>query len=302
MASPFFRACFFVPVLAALASLVGCNGTAGGSSGDPHVKPNPTEYGAGEKIHNIIGPATWFNTSNMFSVGCKSPGATTHYTTGQVVTAVDRFDETGTGATGNIYIQDIPLDGADPPPYSGAEVFAPSYTPPDLQPYPGDVVDFLGSFTEFLGPSAGLFPECKTLPEIEGDITLRFENGAVTPLTIVKAGTDATRFDPIRGYTNARQWLGMLVRIEGVSLPAGPVCQSNCPNPNCEHCRYNVGIDTGGGIEQGDQFTMSNELFDLKNEGPPFPSTGTSFKAITGIVTYFYGFNIAVRSIDDIEM
>ncbi len=286
----------------AAAALFACNGTDSGTSGDPHVKPNPTEYGSGEKIHDIVGPATWYNTSNMMSLGCKSPQPTIHETTGQAVVAVDNYDETGTGQNGNIYIEDMPLDGSDPPPYSGAEVFAPSYTPPDLHVYPGDVVDFLGEFTEFLGPSVGLFGECRSLPEIEGDISLRFENHPLAPLTIVKAGTDPSRFDPNRGETNARQRLGKLVRVEGVSLPNAPVCAaSGCADTvSCTHCRYSVGMDTGGNIEASDAFGLSNELMDLKNAGPPI-AAGTQFKAVTGIVTYFYGFKIAPRSIDDFE-
>jgi len=287
-----------VPVVVAL---LGCNGTSGGGTGDPHVTPNPTVFGSGQKIHNILGPATWFNTMNMSSIACKSAGPTQHLTTGQAVVAVDDFDETGAGATGNVYIEDVPLDGNDPPPYSGVEVFAPSFTPPDHKAYPGDIVDFFGNFTEFLGPqSAGLFQGCRTLPEIEGNITPRFDGTPMAPLTLVQAGTDPKRWDALRGYSNARQWLGMLVRVEQVKLTDGAVCDTKCPNSDCSKCRYSAVLDIGGGIDSNDIFGIDNELFDLKGKGPPI-TPGRQFTAVTGIVTYFYGFKIAPRSIDDIE-
>jgi hypothetical protein len=46
--------------------------------------------------------------------------------------------------------------------------------------------------------------------------------------------------------------------------------------------------------------SISNELFDLKALGPPLAKDVT-FKAVTGIITYFYGFKIAPRSADDFE-
>jgi hypothetical protein len=57
----------------------------------------------------------------------------------------------------------------------------------------------------------------------------------------------------------------------------------------------------GGGFPGDDQVKLSNELFDLKNEGPPL-ATGTEFAAVTGVLTYFYGFKIAPRSAADFEL
>ena len=302
------RGSLAVVALALASAFAGCNGTDSGGTGDKHVKPMPNELGTGLKVHDVVGPATWIQTGNMSSTGCAIPQPKSKQLTGQVVVAVDNYDETGAGATGTVYIEDLYLDGTEPPPYSGLEVFSPSYTPPDLRVFTGDVVDSFGQLEEFLGPSASPFPECRTLPEFAADVSLRFESYAPpVPLTIVKPGmqTDYTRFDPIRGYANARQWLGMLVTMNDVYLDV-PTCsntQASCTD--CAHCplgRWSSTINIGGGITQNDLFTVSNELFDMNGKGPQIPAAATHFKSITGIVTYFYGFHIAPRSLDDIQM
>src|SRR5205085_5933834 len=120
-------------------------------------------------------------------------------------------DETGAGQTGNIYVQDYPADGELAKPFSGITIFAPAFSPPDLRVFEGDLVDSFGNFTEFLGPSSGPFGDCKTLPEFNGTLTFRFEDTPPEPLTVVADGATTERFAAIKGYANARQWLGMLV-------------------------------------------------------------------------------------------
>jgi hypothetical protein len=46
---------------------------------------------------------------------------------------------------------------------------------------------------------------------------------------------------------------------------------------------------------------ISNELFDLKNQGPVMEA-GTVLKSLTGVVTYFYGFKVAPRSAADLVL
>ena len=53
-------------------------------------------------------------------------------------------------------------------------------------------------------------------------------------------------------------------------------------------------------MDVGDYPKISNELYDLLNEGPAL-AQGVKLKSVTGIVTYFYGFKIAPRSPDDFE-
>ena len=46
------------------------------------------------------------------------------------------------------------------------------------------------------------------------------------------------------------------------------------------------------------QLQTGEALYDLKNDGPTLEAGGT-FSAVTGVLTYFYGFKIAPRSPDD---
>lgn len=269
----------------------GCGGHGSGDTGDPRTKPSPDVLGDGARIADLVGEATWYRADDMMSLQCSTPLDRQVSITGQVVSALDRFDETGEGAVGNIYIQDLPVD-APAAPYSGMTIFAPAFTPPDLRLFEGDVVDTFGNLQEFPGPTSGRFPNCRTLPEIGGTMRFRFEDGDLEPLTIVPAGAGYDRFAPVTGYANARQWLGMLVRLEGVAA-------SGAPN-DAASGRYSVSIDIGGGT-LADQITINNELFDLKSAGIQF-ATGTRLRSVTGVWTYFYGFHIAPRDASDIEL
>ena len=283
----------------------GCSGTSDGGTGDPIHKPTPSELGSGERVSDVVGEATWLDPKNMNSDNCAIPADTGVNLTGQVIVAVDTYDETNAGQTGNIYVEDVPEPGAAAVPYSGLTVFSPAFTPPDLRVFEGDVLDTFGTISEFPGPSTFIFGGCKTLPEATGTLSFRFENGYHEPVTIVSAGTDPARFDPIKSYAQSRQWIGMLVRIEGVSIVNAPYC-SGCPNNDCAQCpadwqdRMTVDIDVGGGIGADDVVTISNELFDLRKEGPPIVAP-KQFKSVTGVFTYFKTFHIAPRSAADFE-
>ncbi|NUP08989.1 MAG: hypothetical protein HOW73_23310 [Polyangiaceae bacterium] len=278
--------------LASLACAAGCEITSDGSSGDPQTDPTPGELGDGSRLYEVIQPASWYNPEDIESAACEVPSDHHVNVTGQVIVAIDRYDETGEGALGNIYIEDLFADDETPKPFSGVTVFGPAFTPPDLRLFNGDVVDTVGNLQEFLGPGAGKFGSCKTLPEIGGTMTFRFDHGPIEPVTVVPMNGGAARWENILGYENARQWMGMLVRIEGVIVQGTP---SNAGG------RYNVGIDMGGGISAEDAIKLSNELFDLEHEGPEL-ADGTQFNAVTGVITYFYGFKLAPRSIEDFEM
>jgi hypothetical protein len=265
-----------------LATLVlGCSGTGDGGTGDPASVPQPDKLGSGAQLSQLLGPATWLNENDKFSDNCAPPPDHVVQVTGTTIVALDKFDETGEGSNGNLYVQDTTQD---PPAFSGVTVFAPSFSPPDLRLAPGDVTDMFGVLQEFLGPSsAGLFGYCKTLPEIGGTMTFRFEAGPLTPKTIP--------IEDLKSYATARQWLGMLVRIESVRIADPPANSSG---------RYTAALDVGGGIAQPDVPKISNELYDIEGEGPPL-TQGATFSAMSGVITYFYGFKIAPRSPDDFE-
>jgi hypothetical protein len=280
--------------LAALPLIFGlaCNVTSDGGVGDPPSEPEADPLGSGLRVSDLVKEATWFEPDNLESTGCAYPGSRTANLTGQVIVAIDRYDETGDGARGNIYVEDVLDPDEDVVPFSGMTVFGPAFTPPDLRVFEGDVMDTFGVFVEFPGPSSGPFSYCATLPEIGGTMVFRFERSEpVRPFTVVRGDGDNSRWDPVKGYPNARQWLGMLVRFENVVVAT----------PEESGGRYAVPINMGGGLAGDDVVKISNELFDLKNDGPEL-SDGTQLKAVTGVITYFYGFKIAPRSIDDFEL
>lgn len=262
-----------------------CSGDPGegGGTGDPPSLPLADPCGGGLRMADVVGPATWLNPKDQMSKACTYPLDRKVSLAGLRLVAADHFDETGDGSTGNYYAQDACADVA---PYQGMTIYAPSFSPPDLRLFPGDVVDLLGNLMEFPGPSsAGLFPYCRTLPEVGGTLTYRFELGpTLAPQTIP--------ITDLKTYETARQWLGMLVKVEDVTI-AGKPYDSNG--------RYCGAMNVGGGIPQSDVPSICNELFDMKNLGPPI-ADGTKFKSVTGVVTYFYSFKISPRSADDFEL
>ncbi|MBI4703290.1 MAG: hypothetical protein HY744_19410 [Deltaproteobacteria bacterium] len=116
-------------------------------------------------------------------------------------------------------------------------------------------------------------------------MSFRFDGtgGAVRTIPVADLGT----------YKGARQWLGMLVRVEKVRLICSPYESSSG--------RYSIGFSAGQDDVPCDELpSVTNELFDLKGAGPPL-AQGDELAAVTGIVTYFYGVHIAPRSAADIE-
>jgi hypothetical protein len=276
----------FPPVCAILVVgvfVAGCGGTGDGGTGDPPSQPTADVCGSGARLSQILGDATWLDPADMSSLNCKHPPDQSVHVTGLTILTIDTYDETGSGQQGNIYVLDCA--GADPPAYSGVTVFDPSFSPPDLRLAPGDVADALGVLTEFPGPSGSEFNFCRTLPEIGGTLSFRFDRtGDVVPKSIPVSD--------LATYQSARRWLGMLVRVEGVTIAAAPYEKNG---------RYTVEISTGISSMVEDPVAISNELYDLKGLGPMLAKDAV-IGSVTGIVTYFYGFKIAPRSRDDIEL
>jgi hypothetical protein len=260
-------------------------GACGGGDGDQPSKPLANELGACGRLAKTIGPATWLDPADSMSAGCSMlPPARSVCLSGLSIVAIDDFDETGDGkSSGNYYVEDT---SADPPPYAGVTIFRPSFSPPDLRLAEGDVVDFLGSYTEFNGPSTFKFGYCRTLPELSGALTFRFDNNLpLTPKVIPLAD--------LKSYETGRPHLGTLVKLVNAQLDATGASNSNG--------RYTSGLEVGSIMNVADVPRVTNELFDLQTKGPPMPA-GAVFKSITGVVTYFGGFHISPRSAADFEL
>ena len=93
------------------------------------------------------------------------------------------------------------------------------------------------------------------------------------------------------GYDNARPFLGMLVTLKNVTLAAAGV--------NSEG-RYTAAINVGPVLATEVPY-IANELYDIQTEGPALDA-GTTFASVTGILTYFYSFDIAPRSPADLVL
>ena len=268
-------------ILAAL-SLGACSGGAG----DQPSKPDADPLGSCGRLSATLGEATWLEPDNALSDGCAAlPTDRKVCLSGLTVVAIDAFDETGDGkSSGNYYVEDT---SADPPPYAGVTIYRPSFSPPDLRLAEGDVVDFLGSYTEFNGPASFRFGYCRTLPELSGALKFRFDNNLEVPAKEIPL-LDLT------SYATGRSHIGTLVKVLGPQLSQdGPKSGSTG--------RYTSTFEVGAIANVADVPQLTNELFDLKAEGPPLAKSMT-FKSVTGIVTYFGGFHISPRSAADLEL
>jgi hypothetical protein len=269
--------------------LIGCGN---GTFGDQPSTPLANQYGDGTRLCEAaaapgvhpLGPAPWEVLGLTTQAPCPNesavPKTRSFYATGLTLVAIDSHDETGSGATGNFYTQDTTCAGK---PYSGVTIFGPSFSPPDLRLAENDVIDVLGTVEEFVGPSTARFHDCRTLPEASGTISFRFDSNGQPQPVVVPLSDFAT-------YAGARQWLGMLVKVEGLSITIAPQTTGG---------RYTAAFTTGAG--DGEDAKISDELYDIQKDGPTL-AVGTTFKSVTGIVTYFFGFHLAPRSAADFEM
>jgi hypothetical protein len=272
----------------ACALLVGCG--SGGNQGDAPSDPRANAYGDGARVHEIIGPATWLDPDDVESTSCVIPPDSSVRVTGVSVLALDAFDETGGGDTGNIYVQDaaLPADGL----YAGATTYGVGFSPPDLRVVPGDIVDLTGVFTEFPGPNVGKFEFCRTLPELSGTMEFRFEAAPSAPI-VVPASVFAS-------YEAARPYFGSLVTVQNLEL---------IDNPYESNGRYSIRFFAAPGLMDAEIPSITNELMDLEARvveltgNPKMVETeGLVLPAVTGIMTYFYGIHLAPRSADDVTM
>lgn len=274
-----------VPALITSATLLlGCSGAEPGDL-ERLPTPSPQIAGSGRRLTEVNDPASPWHP----------PDGTEVDVTGISVLAVDEYDETGDGASaGNLYAQDLPVDGATPP-HGGITLFDASFSPPTLRVAPGDVVDVRGTYDEFEGPSSAPF-DCldpkadpttcarATLPEIVGGtVSLRFEFQPAEPITIP--------LSELGSYETGRKWIGILVRVENVKAQS-----DGYKSPSG---RYSVRLDVAGVSDPKKLPTMTNALFDLESSGAPL-TTGSSYASVVGVVQYFFNFSVAPRSAADI--
>jgi len=263
--------------------LLSAAGCGGGGSGDELPAVKGSVLGRGRTLASLNDPANPRPSLNdVIQV------------TGLRVSFVDNFDETGGGATGNIFLQDFT---SPPGPYQGALAFKPSFSPPSFRTTIGDVVDVSGQYSEFQ-PNVDFLKKSRagwTTPELSGSLSLRFDAPYV-PLEPVEINP----VDFLK-YETGRPWLSMLVIAKNVKLNSDVVVPASG--------RSSADIFVGAGVSADINPTITNELFDLaayaasvKAERGIDTLAGIELESVVGFVTLFDKFHIAPRNADDIKL
>ncbi len=246
--------------LVALFALAACSSR----TGDPPAPYTANVLGAGQRLREVQDPALKLAGSNVTISTA-------------VVAAVDNFDETHDGKSrGTVYVQDADTGG----PLAAITLYSPSFQPTSLRLGPGDVVDMSGQYVEqtTIGSTVNFAPAF--LPQLnKPQVTFRFEVGAPQP-TVINVG-DLSTFD------TGRKWIGQLVTIQNVTVAGAPVSDSK--KTGRVTAALTADAKNGPGI--------SNELYDMPEAS--FPAN-TTFKSVTGLVTYFFNLKIAPRSAADL--
>ncbi|HEY2513810.1 MAG TPA: hypothetical protein VGI39_23240 [Polyangiaceae bacterium] len=274
--SPLASLAAAAPALALLVGVSACSAR----HNDPPENPPPAPLGTGERIRDITNPNAPTHAASGATVSIS--GATYLLT--------DTFDETSNGKSkGTIYLQDV----GSVAPFSGISLFSPTFNPADLALAPGDVLTLQGQFVEEASIGAATFGNGEVLIQMSKPV-VQFEFDGLPPQvgssTWAPAVIQATDLDD---YNKGLQWEGMLVTIQNVTF------LDNLNNDG--NGRYTAHI-TSDGTTNGP--TITNELFDLNawNQAQTGPKIikGTTYKSITGVVTWFFNFHLAPRSPNDI--
>lgn len=231
-------------------------------AGDPPADYTPNVLGVGKRLRDVQAPNSGLAGQNV-------------RVTSVVVTAIDNFDETADGKSrGTIYLQDVDVAG----PYAGISLFSPSFIPANLRLAPGDVVDLDGQYVEqqSIGATVNFAPAF--LPQmVKPATTFRYETKEPEPVVIQEA--DLESFD------TGRKWIGVLVTLQNVLVENAPVADKSGK-------RITAAITSNANSPD-----ISNELFPLALGA--FPDN-TTFKSVTGVVTFFFNLKIAPRSAADL--
>jgi hypothetical protein len=231
---------------------------------DVGVKPDPNAIGTGSHIRDVVNPAN------------KMAGASVNIA-GAVVLTTDTYDETANGkSAGTVYVQDIGSQA----PFSGTNLYSPSFVPSDLRVVPGDTLNLVGQYVVETSIGAAAFSAGQGLPQVsKPTATFQYEYQTPAPLVI-----DVNDLDD---YNKGYQWENMLVTIQNATVYDGLTNSSGRV----------TGHITADFEQNTDAPAISNELMPLDvNSIQP----GAKFKSITGIVTWFYSYHIAPRSPADL--
>lgn len=271
------------PSLFALALL--CSAACSSQAGDPPTNGGvPPAGGKDKRIRDITDPGV---------PGHAELVSTTQSVSGAVVVAVDSFDETHDGkGVGSIFVQDI--GATKDTPYAGINLFAPSFNPGNLRVSPGDVLDMRGQYqenTQIPSNPPIVFAPGAVLSQLAQPLsTFRYETRIPDPIDIDLA--DLTDF------TKGRRWLGMLVRVTGVTAARDTYTAAS------GRASVDLQPQAAGALTTCDApFPKPAQMVnDLMNLEPFGLKAGSKIKSITGVVGFFCSIKIAPRSPADIQL
>ncbi|MBI5488996.1 MAG: hypothetical protein HY905_16800 [Deltaproteobacteria bacterium] len=189
-----------------------------------------------------------------------------------VVTAVDGYDEDGSGRVGNVWVAE-PDGGA----WSGVQLFDPSVIPSRAFLVPGDIVQAIGTLDEFvlLNPDGSPQDPAGTLTELSGASVQKIGE-TFPPAATVIPEADLVPLGRDSPNPAAEPWEDCLVRLENVEMAGG-------------YDRYGEAPTSLGVSVAGDLYVI------------PDVAAGTRFRSLTGVVTYFFGFSLMPRGPEDVE-
>jgi hypothetical protein len=273
-------ACPFVSLLSLGALGAGSAGCGSRSGDEPADAGTPSPIGSGFRISDVLNPKSPHHPN--------TDGGSEVTVTGASVLWIDTYDETMDGKSrGTVYVQDVGSQAQ----YSGCSLYSPTYFPSSLSPAPGDVLDLTGEYEELGSIGTAVFTPGDPLPQIaKPQATFRFEYKPPQPVVI--DGQD------LETYATGRKWLNMLVTVKNVTLAQGfEKYKGRTTAP--------LTADTGkDGAQISDELTeIDVEKFPpcmtASNQGE-YCGQGIHFASVTGVVTYFFNFHVAPRTLADL--
>jgi hypothetical protein len=274
-----------MPMLLGMGCKLGGN-SADDSLGDPPGDagtPNP--LGPGSRIRNLIPKLTKSPDAGGLAGTSNPDNGENEYITGASLITIDTYDETHNGKSiGAVYVQDV----GSTAPYSGIELYKPTYSPANLLVTPGDVLDMTGLYQNYQYTS---FSPDEVVPELsEPVVTLRFQ-WTVPPSAVIDptdiSGTVATSPDA-SVYAQGLRWESMLVEVDDVTITG------NYTDPAGRVQIYFTSDTTNGP-------SIANQLMPLDPTDAAF-KTGTQYAKIIGVCGFFFTFTISPRSMADLVL
>ncbi len=234
--------------------------------------------------HSVLGPGLRLRDVQNPAVGaCQGGPCAGDFVdiTSVVVTTIDTFDETHNGKSlGTVFVQDA--DQALP--YSGISMYQPTFIPANLRVAPGDVVNMTNAqYTEQHTIGSTVNFGTAFLPQMnKPPVELSFETQVPAPVVINLS--DLLNFSPDDASAGGRQWIGMLVTLQNVTVASPPTGDG-------------TGRVTAPFTTTVNAPAINNELWDLPENY--FPG-GTTFTSVTGLVDYFFNIYVCPRSAADL--